>query len=104
MRLSDLVLWLIDLPPGGWRLLGAMARIYQSDDLELRQALVSQVELLARMLPPARKTVAAGLCYTPASENLSVVLMPNGRGGLYVMVMSTTRVSSIDPGPERRSA
>lgn len=97
MRLSELVLWLLDMPPCGWRLLARIVRVYQQEDPALREALLSQVELLERMAAPERKTRASGLCYNPSAESMSALLMPNGRGGLYVMAISTTRLSTIDP-------
>ncbi len=104
MRLSDLVYWLLDLPADGWRVLASVARIYRDGDDELRAAVRSQVSLVAGLVDRRRGTRVDGVCYNPAVDSLSLLLMPNGRGGLYVMTLTTTRVSCIDPDPDRRAA
>lgn len=104
MRLSDVIYWLLDMPPDGWRVLGRVARIYRDGDDELRAAVRSQVSLVEALIERPSGTRVSGLSYNPACESLSLLLVPNGRGGIYVMTVNTTRVSSIEPDPDLRAS
>lgn len=104
MRLSAVVQWLLNMPPDGWRVLAQVARIYQQGDDELRESVRTHVAFVEGLVRCGPRACGCGLCYTPSQreQTTSLLLIPNGRGGLYVMTLDTTRIQSIDP--DRRCA
>lgn len=97
MRLASLVWRLLDLPAGGWRVLARVALLYCHGDDSIRGALVSQIEVLERLVP---RSCEAACCRRPGRQGaVSIMLSPTPGGGLDVHRIQTARIHVLDPGP-----